>query len=171
MKSKEKEEKSKKTKVVTIKKILIATILAISVIYVYIAYNFYFSVKEVYASENISTTAENINTENSTRISNAKKIEISDIINKNFNSNVKEEYVKQETILEYNTTYINDSTLAKNTLQVTQEGRQGIQEVIIKKIYENDELIKEEQVGSKIIKASLNKIVKVGTGKNIQKYN
>ena len=182
MKSKEKEgkvhkikeQKSKEIKAFTIKKILISAIFIISIIYVYIAYNLYFAGEEVYASETTSSTVLSKNNSNiektNTKISNAVKIEISDIINKNFNSNLKEEYIKQETILEYNTTYINDNSLAKETLQVTQEGRQGIQEVTIKKIYENDELIKEEQVGSKIIKASLNKIVKVGTGKNIKKY-
>ena len=55
--------------------------------------------------------------------------------------------------------------------QVVQEGRIGKQELIIKKIYdENEEVISEEQISAKITKASMNKIVEIGGANYTSNY-
>ena len=55
-------------------------------------------------------------------------------------------------------------------MQVIQEGREGKQQITIKKTYQNDELIAEEQVSSKVTKASVNKIVEIGTANYSSNY-
>ena len=96
-------------------------------------------------------------------------INIDEIIEQN-RTNLKEEIIKQEIDLEYTTSYMEDSNLPKGMIQVLQEGIDGKQEIIIKKTYENDELIKEEQMGSQITKSSVNKMVTVGTGAYTSNY-
>lgn len=77
----------------------------------------------------------------------------------------RKEELSVETIdLEYLTEYQNNPDLPQGTIQVMQNGIVGEQEIITKKIYENDELVEEIQIGNKITKSALNKIVMVGTG-------
>ena len=49
-------------------------------------------------------------------------------------------------------------------IQVVQEGREGTQEITKKRIYENGQVISEEQVSAKVTKAAINKIVEIGGG-------
>ena len=58
----------------------------------------------------------------------------------------------------------------KGTIQVIQEGREGTQEITTKKVYENGEVVSEEQVGAKVTKAAVNKIVEIGTGSKKTSY-
>lgn len=96
-------------------------------------------------------------------------INIDEIIEQNRTS-IKEEIIKKEIDLEYTTSYMEDSNLPKGMIQVLQEGIDGKQIIIMKKTYENDELIKEEQMGSQIIKSSVNKMVTIGTGAYTSNY-
>ena len=96
-------------------------------------------------------------------------INIDDMIEQNKTS-FKEEIIKQEIDLEYTTSYMEDNNLPKGMIQVLQEGIDGKQEIIIKKTYENNELIKEEQIGSQITKSSVNKMVTIGTGAYTSNY-
>ncbi len=83
----------------------------------------------------------------------------------------KEEIVKKEIDLEYITKYQNNPELPSGMIQVVQEGIDGKQEEITKKIYEGDKLTEEKIVGNTVTKASVNKIVEVGTGRHIINYN
>jgi len=73
------------------------------------------------------------------------------------------EIIETEIELEYITIYETDETLPKGMIQIKQEGRTGIQQIITKKTYENGEVISEEKISDKIIKAAINKIVVTGT--------
>jgi beta-N-acetylglucosaminidase len=158
MKTKDKAKKTQKTHIkITLKNIIAFLVFIISLLYIVIFYNYYFGRNNVYAAETISYTEE-------TRISEAQEIDIEKIITQNANEGQKEEYTVQETTLEYITKYKNNESLPKGTIQVVQEGREGKQEITTKKIYQDEELIEEEQVSSKITKASVNKIVEIGTG-------
>ena len=109
-----------------------------------------------------SNSLDNINT---IKISNAKPINIENIIFKNFgqNSNKEEIYEKQEE-LEYITKYKNSDKLYVGTTKVSQEGRNGIQTITMKKIFDdNGDFIREEQVGARVTKSSLDKIIEIGT--------
>ncbi len=99
------------------------------------------------------------------KISNAKIINIENIIeNNNKNNTVKEEIYEKQEELEYITKYKNSNEIYIGTTRVSQEGRNGIQTITMKKIYDNEgNLIKEEQIGARVTKSSLDKIIEIGT--------
>lgn len=108
------------------------------------------------------------------QISNAQQIEwftdeleeiisIEDIIQKNIDNQLKEIIETQVVELEYETEYENNSSLPKGKIQVLQQGQDGKQEIIIKKQYEGDTLISDEQIGRRIVTPSIDRIVEVGT--------
>lgn len=129
-----------------------------------IFYNYYFGKSYVYATQ---TNGEQIL---DVKISNANFTNIEDIIETNINKNTKYEFIQEETILEYITKYKNNSDLPKGTSHVLQEGRGGIQKITKKRTYQNNEMINEEVVDTKVTKASINKIVEIGTGKYENTY-
>ncbi len=150
-------DKKKKYIFFTLKNIIIFSIAVISIFYIIIFYHYYFGESVVYATEVSSPI-------NDLELSEAEKIDIDSYIENNSKEGVKEEYTVEEVELEFITKYKNNASLPKGTLQVTQEGRKGKQQITTKKTYENDQLISEEQVSAKITKAAVNKIVEVGTG-------
>lgn len=154
-----------KNKKITIKKIILFFTSIIILLYILTFYNLYFLNNEIYAKET--------SIEQEIKISNANKIDEKDIeekIKANINEPIEEIETKQEEI-EYITEYKTNNKLPKGTLQVIQEGRTGVQEVVIKKKYENGNVISEEQLSSKILKSSINKIVEVGSSSTIKKYD
>ncbi len=140
------------------KRIIVFVVITISIVCV-LVYNFYTKRNNVLAS-----SSENLEY----KISKAEKIEIEEIINGNIPEENSDEYKVEEIILEYTTIYRNNSSLANGSIQVVQEGREGIQEVVIKTTEVEGEII-EEQISSKIIKSSVEKIVEVGTGNFVSK--
>lgn len=76
----------------------------------------------------------------------------------------KEELIVETMDLEYLTEYQNNPDLPQGMIQVMQNGIVGTQEIITKKVYENDELVDEQRMGNKVTKSAMNKIVMVGTG-------
>ena len=104
------------------------------------------------------------------QISTAKKIDIDKIIEENSNSyKYKEEIVIEEEELEYITKYRNNSDIYIGQTEVSQEGRNGTQAITIKKTYdENGELINEEKMSAVVVKSSINKIIDIGTKKYTQ---
>lgn len=160
MKSKDKSTKQIK---ITAKKMIISAFFLVSILYIAIFYNKYFRKNNVYATETAVEMKE-------IKISNAKLVNIEEIINKNSRDKEKVEYFTEEIELEYITKYQDNSLLPKGTIQVIQEGRQGKQQIIKRRVYNNDELISEEKVSCKVTKAALNKIVEIGTAKYKNNY-
>lgn len=101
---------------------------------------------------------------------NQNPINLEETLKENTSEIVSQEMVIEEIDLEYTTEYRNNASLPKGTIQVIQEGRDGRQNAIIIKKYINDELISEELVSENLIKASVNKIVEIGTGNGINEY-
>lgn len=101
---------------------------------------------------------------------NINKIDINSILENNIKDIKKEEIQTEEVDLEYTTIYQNNPNLSKGKIQVLQEGRDGKQKVITKKIYQGDVLVGEEQSGNIVTKASINKIVEIGTGEYSSSY-
>ena len=91
------------------------------------------------------------------------KLDINNIISDNLEKAEKEEIETQIVELEYETEYQNNSKLPKGMVKVLQQGKDGEQELIIRKKYVGEEEISNEQIGRKITKACINKIVEVGT--------
>lgn len=159
-----KDKKIEKTKANT-KKITIYFIIAILLVISIFLYKIIIR-NDVYAKE----TDDN-QEQNDIKISNAKQIDIDAIIAQNTQNTKKEEYITNEVELEYITKYKNSSSIASGTYQVVQEGREGKQEIVIKRNYENGQIVSEEQISSKITKSPVDKIVEVGTGTGIAKHN
>ena len=149
---------------ITLKRIIGFLALILIILYCIIFYNYYLNKNEVYAKET------NANIVNEFKLSNAEKINLDEIIESNTKNNKKEEYITEEIDLEYITKYQTNSNLPKGTIQVIQEGREGKQEIVKRRIYENEQMISEEQISSKVTIASVSKIVEVGAGNYISTY-
>ena len=151
MKSKEKNKKVK----ITLKTIIFSAVAFFIFLYMFMFYNIYFPTNKSYAKETDTKPEE-------TKISNANKINIDEIINTNTGNGQAIQITQKEEVLEYLTEYRTNKTLPKGVSYVVQEGRQGTQNITIKSTYKDGELLSEEQVGASVIKASYNKIIVIG---------
>ena len=158
MKSKEKSNKKIK---LTLKNIIYFIAGLIILFYIYTFYNLYFKQNIVYAKneEEVNAEPEEI------KISQAEEIDINEIIDKNAKPGYKEEIVEHEEELEYLTTYRTNNEIPKGISYVVEEGRKGKQKITTKKIYQDENLIGEEQISTTITKAALNKVIEIGGGK------
>ena len=159
-------DKSRKYKKITLKKLIISMASILIILYSIIFYNYYFAKNEVYAKE----TSADISESQSVEISNAENINLDEIIENNTKNQQTEEYTTEEAVLEYITKYKSNAELPKGMIQVVQEGREGTQQITKKNTYQNGELVSEEQVGSKVTKAAVNKIVEIGSGNYTSNY-
>lgn len=105
-----------------------------------------------------------------TLISEAKNIDLDEIINKNSKSSgFREEIIVHNEELEYITKYRNNPDIYIGKTEISQEGRSGIQAITTKKIYDqNGKLVKEEQVSAVVVKSSVNKVIDIGTKKYVK---
>lgn len=97
-------------------------------------------------------------------------IDINDIIQNNVENEIKEIVETKVVELEYETEYQNNPNLPKGKVQVLQQGQDGKQELIIKKQYKGEELISDEQIGRRIVTATVERIVEVGTSSHYDSY-
>lgn len=160
MKSKDKIKKHLK---ITLKNIIYTCIFLLILIYMTIFYNIYFVGNETYAKETISETEE-------VKFSNANEVDLNLIIEQNSKPGQIEEILQEETVLEYLTDYRTNPEVPKGISYVVQEGRQGTQKITKKRIYQEGELISEEQLSAVVTKASLTKIVEIGGGSYTVNY-
>ena len=151
MKSKEKNKKVK----ITLKTIIFSAFAFFILLYMFMFYNIYFPINKSYAKETDTNPEE-------TRISNANKIDIDEVIKTNTGNGQTVQITQKEEVLEYLTEYRTNKTLPKGVSYVVQEGRQGTQNITIKSTYKDGKLLSEEQVGASVIKASYNKIIEIG---------
>ena len=154
---KSKEKKTYKIKI-SIKNILYFIAGIIILLYMFMFYNLYFTNNETYAKETDSEP-ENI------KMSEANEIDIDSIINENSKPGYREEITREEQELEYLTTYNVNPDIPKGISYVVKEGRKGTQEITIKRTYQDDQLISEEQIDAVMTKATLNKVIEIGGGK------
>ena len=103
-------------------------------------------------------------------ISQAKKIDLDDIIQRNIKeSKYREEIVVHKEELEYITKYRNNDSIYIGKTEVAQEGRNGIQVITTKKVFDKSgKIIKEEQVSAVVVKSSINKVIDIGTKKYVK---
>lgn len=154
MKSKDKIKKHLK---ITLKNIIYTSIFLLILCYMTIFYNIYFVRNQTYAKETISETEK-------VKFSSANKVDLNSIIEQNSKPGQIEEILQEETVLEYLTDYRTNPEVPKGISYVVQEGRQGTQKITKKRIYQDGELISEEQLSAVVTKASLTKIVEIGGG-------
>ncbi len=166
---KTKEEKGKVNKIsistkITVKRLVI--LLAFFAVFFFLLIS-YFNYKDIWKTYGKEETKGDGNI----KISKAEPVDIDKIMKENSGESQKEEIEKKEVELEYITKYKTNNKLPKGMVQVVQEGRIGSQEVVVKKVYnENNEVISEEQISAKVKKASLNKIVEIGGANYTSEY-
>jgi len=91
-------------------------------------------------------------------------VNLEDIIQGNLYNEINQLIETKIVELEYQTEYRINKNLSDGTIKVIQEGEDGEQELIIKKEYEGNILIADEQIGRRIVKPATNKIIEIGTG-------
>ena len=156
--------KEKKIKI-TLKTIIYTSFGFFAILYIIMFCNMYIPINKTYAKE-VDSKAEQ-----ETKISNANQIDIEEIINENTNNGQTEEITKKEEVLEYLTEYRTNKEIPKGISVVVQEGRQGKQEITIKKTYDKQgNQIKEEQISASVTKASANKIIEIGGANYTSNY-
>lgn len=143
------------------KKILLGILLISILIIICIIYTIYIN-QISYASNDKLEIKE-------VKISEAEKVNIEQIIKENQKTE-KEQIITEEIELEYITQYVNNKNLPQGMMQVIQEGRTGLQQVTIKRTYDENQEMHEEQINSIITKSAVNKIVEVGTSKSKTSY-
>lgn len=142
--------------------IYILTLVAIALV-IAIIFAVYFTRNISYASENKSSKKLTVEIP-ITKKDKSKEINIDKIVQDNTKVKKIEILENQETDIEYTTQYKENSSLAKGKIQVLQEGVDGKQNSILKNIYEGDKLISSTPISSQITRASVNRIVQIGTG-------
>lgn len=160
MKSKEKVKKGTKLKL-NLKNIIFACFFTIIVFDIVIFYNLYIKGNISYAvSSNLN---ENTKEDEGVQYSEASKIDIDTVISQNSNQSTSEELRHEDVTLEYLTEYVQSDDLYKGETAVVEDGKKGTQRITYKKIFENGEFKKEEQISVAVVKPALNKVIKVGT--------
>ena len=141
---------------------IFAIILIFILMLIYIIYNIYANHIVSYASSD--KIVENV------KISKATKVNVEEIIKENQKKDNSEQIITEEVDLEYITEYKNNPELPKGVMQVVQEGRTGLQQVTVKRTYNENQEMQEEQINSIIIKAAVNKVVEIGTSNSKYAY-
>ena len=121
--------------------------------------------KVTYAYEDkINQSSKNI------EISSAENVDLDEIISKNTKkSGYREEIEVHQEELEYITKYRNNDNIYIGKTEIAQEGRNGIQAITTKKVFDkNGKIIKEEQVSAVVVKSSINKVIDIGTKKYVK---
>ena len=145
----------------TLKNIIYMCIFLLILCYVAIFYNLYFVGNTSYAKET-NAEVEEQDENGEVKFSNANVVSIDEIIEKNAKPSQTEEVVQEDAVLEYLTDYRINSEVPKGVSYVVQEGRQGIQKITKKRIYQDGNMTSEEQISAVVTKSSLNKIVEIG---------
>lgn len=163
MKSKEKKKRYTK---VTLKSIIYSAFAVIILFDIIIFYNMYFSKNETYALDKKMQEAGTMQTSSDAKLqfSSVENIDIDSIIQENTGNSTTEEFRQEIKVLEYLTQYVTNEQLAKGESYVIQEGMKGTQKITYKKIYENGQVVGEEQVSAVVEKPAFNKIVEIGSG-------
>ena len=146
------------------KKVSISIIFLFLIIILFsIIYLKFISNKETYATEN------DVN-KNVLKVSQAKQVDIEEIINANQKENYnKDEIYERQEELEYITKYKYSDEIYIGETRIAQQGRNGIQTITMKKSYsDNGKLISDEQIGCRVTKSSLDKIIEIGTKKYVE---
>ena len=127
---------------------------------------FFMSFMLFFASQNFAIDTANP-TEGSQKTihKNQNPLDLEKIIKENTTKDIQEERVVEEIDLEYTTRYENNSELHSGVFLFFQECRMGKKNAVVIKKYQNQELVAEQQVAENIVKAPVERIVEVGTGR------
>ena len=147
-------------------KLIIILTVVLFVVLLYFCFNL-FRLLEYKKSKALATSSDEEVVE---ILENENPIKIEKIIKQNKYIETREEMIYEKQDLEYNTKYVKNDKLPSGTIQVSQLGVTGLQDVITIKKFQGDDLISEQIVANNIIKAPIDKIIEIGTGRGINSY-
>lgn len=99
---------------------------------------------------------------------NKKALNMMDIISSNISESTKKEIITKEVKIDYETEYVENSTLPKDEENIIQVGKFGAIEQTVIKTYENNELISEDIIGETRLSEPTKQIIEVGTSEYLK---
>ena len=100
---------------------------------------------------------------------NQKSVDIIEVMLENTDSNKK--MVNEQRQVEFTTEYEDNPNLPKDEQQVKQEGKIGTVQVTALQEYQNDEMMSEQILDSKVLEEVVTKVIYVGTSEFLKKYS
>ncbi len=97
-------------------------------------------------------------------------IDIQEILEENTGTPTKKTLDVDEVDLDFTTEYVENSELPTGTIQVKQEGVDGLQKMVIIRNYEGNEYTSEERINGEVLQEATNKIVEIGIGEGVNNY-
>ncbi len=97
-------------------------------------------------------------------------INLPELLEKNAGTPTKKTLDVDEVDLDYTTEYVENNELPTGTIQVKQEGTDGLQKMVIIRNYEGSEYTSEERIRGEVIQEATNKLVEIGTGEGVNNY-
>ncbi|MBR3162592.1 MAG: G5 domain-containing protein [Clostridia bacterium] len=101
---------------------------------------------------------------------NDNAINLTQIVSENASMVEAKDYVKEEREVDFETVYIEDTSLQKDEKVVTQEGSKGKEEVTAIKTYHNGEFIEENIIERTVILEPIKSVVHTGTSEFLSTY-
>ena len=101
---------------------------------------------------------------------NDNAINLTQIVSENASMVEAKDYVKEEREIEFETVYIEDTSLQKDEKVVTQEGAKGKEEVTVIKTYKNGEFIAENILERHTTVEPIKSVVHMGTSEFLSTY-
>ena len=102
---------------------------------------------------------------------NNKQLDIDEILNKNISIVKRKELIVEQVDINYMTINTENPNLPKDEKKVIQEGKNGKQEITKVRTYENDELVEENIINTKIYEDSVQEIIEIGTSETLKDLN
>ena len=101
---------------------------------------------------------------------NDNAINLTQIVSENASMVEAKDYLKEEREIEFETVYIEDTSLQKDEKVVAQEGTKGKEEVTVVKTYHNGEFVEESILERTVIVEPIKSVVHTGTSEFLSTY-
>ena len=147
----------------SVKKAAIVTMCICAVVLTLVSKNYIFAGNEEEEPKVVETDSIKFET-------NDNAINLTQIVSQNATMLEAKDYVKEEREIEFETVYIEDTSLQKDEKIVTQEGTKGKEEVTLIKTYQNGTFIEESILSRTVIVEPVKAVVQTGTSEFLSTY-
>lgn len=146
----------------SVKKATIVTLCMCALVLTLVSRNYILAVENK-ANEQVETSSIEFE-------ANDNAINLTQIVSQNASMVEAKDYVIEEREVEFETVYIEDTSLQKDEQVVTQEGVNGKEEVSVIKTYQNGEFIEESILERNVIEEPVKAVVHIGTSEFLSTY-
>lgn len=101
---------------------------------------------------------------------NENAINLSQIVSENASMVEAKDYIKEQREIDFETVYLEDTSLQKDEKIVSQEGTKGIEEVTVIKTYQNGNFIGENIIDRVVVVEPVKSVIRMGTSEFLSKY-